>query len=201
VSTDKEQPVADPAQGVKPSRNKRTGGGSKKERSLKGSVIEIVLIVAAAFVIATLVQAFLVKAIEVDQRSMDPTLSDGDRILIDRISYRFHDPNKGDVVVFRNPAGEGKDLVKRVVAVAGDTVSVHDGVLWLNGVAQDEPFIKEHPILAGFDEVTIEPGYVWVMGDNRNDSQDSRAFGPIDIESILGCGFCVIWPFGHWRGL
>ena len=85
--------------------------------------------------------------------------------------------------------------------MGGDTVAVHDGVLWVNGVAQDEPFIKEYPIVEDFPEITIAPGYVWAMGDNRNNSGDSRVFGPVSEEAIIGEAFAIYWPLGHLGGL
>jgi len=177
----------------------------EKKRGPWGIGLEIVVIVAAAFAIALLVQAFLIKPFTIHQVSMRPTLEDGDRVLINRLSYHFRDPEPGDVVIFHSPRVEGEDLVKRVVAVAGDRVTVKDGKLWVNGVAQDEPYLLEQDFAgvypqAGEEEVVSE-GKVFVLGDNRNNSGDSRYFGPIDIESIMGCAFAVYWPISHWRGL
>jgi signal peptidase I len=133
---------------------------------------------------------------------MEPTLVEGDRVLVNRLVYHFRSPERGDVIVFHPPDRPGSDpFIKRVVAVSGDTVAVHDGVLWVNYVAQDEPYIKERPILDDFPEITIDPGYVWVMGDNRNNSGDSRVFGPVSEEAIMGEAFAVYWPLGHLSGL
>lgn len=190
-------------------RNEATGGrtgrsSGETERKKRGPwaiVIEIVVIVAAAFAIALLVQAFIVKPFTIHQISMRPTLEDGDRVLINRLSYHFRDPERGDVVIFHSPRTEDEDLVKRIVGVAGDTVVVKDGVLWVNGVAQEEPYLLERPFGGPDEEWVIDEGQVFVMGDNRNNSGDSRFFGPIDEESIMGCAFAVYWPIGHWRGL
>ena len=169
------------------------------------TVIEVVVIVAAAFVIALLVQAFLIKPFTIHQVSMRPTLEEGDRVLINRLSYHFRDPERGDVVIFHSPMSEGEDLVKRVVAVAGDTVAVRDGKLWVNGIAQEEPYLLEQDFAGVYPddgpETLIREGEVFVMGDNRNNSGDSRFFGPIDADLIMGCAFAVYWPIGHWRGL
>lgn len=165
-------------------------------------VVEVVVIVAAAFVLALLVQQFIVKPFAIPSPSMEPTLVEGDRVLVNRLVYHFRSPEKGDVVVFHPPDRPGSDpFIKRVVAVSGDTIAVHDGALWVNDVAQDEPFIKEYPILDDFPETTIAPGYVWVMGDNRNNSGDSRIFGPVSEEAIMGEAFAVYWPLGHLSGL
>lgn len=178
----------------------RTGKAAKKRGTLY-TVLEIVGIVAAAFVIAMLVQAFLFKPFTVHQVSMRPTLEDGDRILLNRLTYNFRDPEAGDVIVFHSPVVEGEDLVKRVVAVAGDTVSVHDGDLYVNGSAIDEPYLKDQDFAGEYPETTIPPGTVFAMGDNRNNSGDSRLFGPVDEDAIIGCAFVVYWPVGHWSGL
>ncbi len=186
------------------SRRKDTRGREDaKKRSTMGLVIEVVVIVAAAFVIAMLVQAFLVKPFTIHQVSMQPTLLEGDRILLNRMSYHFRDPERGDVVVFHSPVVEGEDLVKRVVGVADDRVAVKDGTLFINGVAQVEPYLKEQRIRDDYAEIVVPEGTVFVMGDNRNNSGDSRmsSIGPVDIDSIIGCAFCTYWPIGRWRGL
>lgn len=169
--------------------------------SLTRTLIEIVVIVAAAFAIALLVQAFIVKPFTIHQISMRPTLEEGDRILLNRLSYHFREPARGDVVVFHSPITEGEDLVKRVVAVAGDWVSVSGGKLYVNGAAQDEPYVLEQDFEGVLPETLVPAGEVFVMGDNRNNSGDSRLFGPISKDAIIGCAFCVYWPIGHWRGL
>ncbi|MCE5254785.1 MAG: signal peptidase I [Actinomycetia bacterium] len=174
--------------------------GEKKSGALR-AVVEIVVIIAAAFVIAMLVQAFIVKPFTIHQVSMEPTLLEGDRILLSRLTYHFRDPESGDIVVFHSPVTEGEDLVKRVIAVAGDRVAIRDGSLYINGERRDEPYLMEQGFRGEMDELVIPEGRVFVMGDNRNNSGDSRYFGPIDTESIIGCAFCVYWPVGRWKGL
>ncbi len=195
VNADHQRDLPAEAQGVE-------GKGKKKSRSLVGMVVEIVVIVVAAFAIAMLVQFFLVKPFTIHQVSMRPTLEEGDRILLNRMSYHFRDPKAGDVVVLHSPMVEGEDLVKRVVAVAGDQVAIKDGALYVNGVVQDEPYLLEQDFMTDPEiEVRVPEGHVYVMGDNRNNSGDSRLFGAIPTDSIIGCAFCVYWPIGHWRGL
>lgn len=172
-----------------------------RRRSLRW-LAEVVVIVAAAFVLALLVQQFLVKPFAIPSPSMEPTLVEGDRVLVNRLVYHFRSPERGDIIVFQPPNQNGGDpFIKRVVAVGGDTVAVHDGLLYVNGVPQDEPFIKEHPILDETPETFIPTGYVWAMGDNRNNSGDSRVFGPVSEDAILGTAFAIYWPLGHIRGL
>jgi signal peptidase I len=173
----------------------------KRRRRLRW-VVEAVIIVAAAFVLALLIQQFIVKPYTIPSPSMEPTLGLGDRVLVDRLSYHFRSPKPGDIIVFHPPKTESKEpFIKRVVAVAGDTVSVHDGRLWVNGVVQDEPYIKEYPILGEFSEVTVDADCVWVMGDNRNDSSDSRVFGEVPQKNIVGVAFAIYWPPSHLGGL
>jgi signal peptidase I len=176
----------------------KTKGGSRAVRWL----IEVVVIVAAAFVLALLVQQFIVKPFAIPSPSMEPTLMEGDRVLVNRLVYHFHPPRRGDVIVFHPPGRPGSDpFIKRVVAVAGDTVSVHDGMLYLNGVAQDEPYIRAYPIEGDYPATKIKDGYVWAMGDNRNNSGDSRVFGPVSLKAIMGEAFAVYWPLNHLGGL
>jgi signal peptidase I len=163
--------------------------------------LEAVVIVGAAFLLALLIQLFVVKPFEIPSESMEPTLNLGDRVLVNRIVYHFREPARGDIIVFDPPIESTEPFIKRVVAVANDTVSVHDGKLWVNGKAQDEPYLMEPVIVGDYPEITIQPGYVWAMGDNRNNSGDSRKFGPVSVKSIIGEAFVVYWPPKHWRGL
>ncbi len=173
---------------------------AKKRRGLS-TVLEIVVIVAAAFAIAMLVQAFLVKPFTIHQVSMEPTLDEGDRILINRVTYHFRQPKTGDIIVFHSPVREGEDLVKRVIAVGGDTLSISHGTVSVNGVALSEPYLLEQGFAGDYPETKIPAGQLFVMGDNRNNSGDSRFFGPIEGKAVIGCAFVVYWPIKHWRGL
>lgn len=165
-------------------------------------MVEAIIIVAAAFLLAFLVQQFIVKPYTIPSPSMEPTLETGDRVLVNRLSYHFRSPKVGDVVVFRPPGQDGAEpFIKRVVAVAGDKVSVHDGILYLNGAAQGEPYVKESPMRGELGEVTVSAECVYVMGDNRNDSSDSRVFGEVSQERIVGVAFAIYWPPRHVGGL
>jgi signal peptidase I len=165
-------------------------------------IIEAVVIVAAAFVLALLVQQFLVKPFAIPSPSMEPTLVEGDRVLVNRLVYHFHSPHRGDVIVFHPPNRPGSDpFIKRVVAVGGDTIEVRDGYLYVNGVRQAEDYIKEHPIVGDYERTVVPEGYVWAMGDNRNNSGDSRVFGPVSLDAIMGEAFAVYWPVTRISGL
>jgi signal peptidase I len=160
-----------------------------------------VVIVAAAFAIALLVQAFIVKPFTIHQVSMRPTLEEGDRILLNRLVYHFRAPARGDIIVFHSPINDNEDLVKRIVGVAGDRVAVTGGKLYVNSVAQNEPYLLEQDFSGEMAETLVPTGEVFVMGDNRNDSGDSRLFGPISTTSIIGSAFVVYWPIGQWKTL
>lgn len=194
---------ADPAgsSGRRIRRSEARRSRATRKRGVLYSVIEIVGIVGAAFAVAILVQAFLFKPFTVHQISMLPTLEEGDRILLNRLTYSFRDPRAGDVVVFRPPVVGGEEMVKRVVAVAGDTVAIRHGDLYVNGARVDEPYLLEQEFSGEFPELAIPPGKVFTLGDNRNNSGDSRLFGLVDEEAIIGCAFVVYWPPSHWAGL
>jgi len=201
-STETKQSSSSRAEGRRPAaRGEEARRTAKKKRSAVGMVIEVVVIVAAAFAIALLVQWLLIKPFTIHQVSMQPTLMEGDRILINRLTYHFRDPQAGDVVVFNSPINKDEDLVKRVVAVEGDEVAIHDGSLYVNGVAQEEPYLLEQDFRGEETEVLVPAGQVFVLGDNRNNSGDSRIFGPIPRDSIIGSGFVIYWPIRHWGGL
>lgn len=147
----------------------------------------------AAFVLALLIQQFVVKPFGIPSESMEPTLLKGDRVLVSRLAYRFGEPQRGDVVVFHPPLGT-EDYIKRIVAVGGDHVAVKNGKLYLNGEPQQEPYIKDGDILGEFDDIIVPKGSFFVMGDNRNNSGDSRIFGTITRQAIVGKAFARYWP-------
>ena len=173
-----------------------SGSSTKARRStgILGSIVEVVVIVAAAFVLALLIQQFIVKPFYIPSPSMEPTLVQGDRVLVNRFIYRFQQPQRGDVVVFHPPVEPKQDYIKRVVGVAGDRIAVKDGKLLVNGRPQSEPYLKEQRIAADFGEITVPAGSIFVMGDNRNNSGDSRYFGPVKVDQVLGEAFMVYWP-------
>jgi signal peptidase I len=149
---------------------------------------------------------------------MLPTLQIGDRIIVDKLSYRLHDVHRGDIVVFARPPLEDHeyaDLVKRVIGLPGETISSKNGAVYINGKKLNEPWLPPGPdsytgALSGDDAhpqfdlpgpVKIPPGEYFVMGDNRTDSEDSRFFGPIPKSLIVGRAVAVIWPLSQIKGL
>jgi signal peptidase I len=177
----------------------RQASGSGKRRSLVGTVIETLLIVGAAFAIAMLVQTFMFRVTGILQESMMPTIDPGDRIIVDCLTYRFREPKPGEIVVVHDPLDGKKDIIKRVIALGGDTIEVTEGLLYVNGAVVDEPYVVNKDVVNGQARFTIPEGYIYVMGDNRPRSGDSRSFGPVGEDQIVGKVICVIWPIGHWK--
>jgi signal peptidase I len=162
-------------------------------RLLRPGPIALLLVVAA--LLAT--GSFLAEPMRVTSISMVPTLNAGDHVLVDKSAYRHSGPARRDLVVFKAPPGaaEAGWLVKRVVAVAGDEVSIEDGALVVNRAVAAEPAIDTSRIDgAYFEPVTVPPGTVFVLGDNRADSIDSRNFGPVSTQSVLGRVAVRLWP-------
>jgi signal peptidase I len=165
--------------------------------ALRG-IVEWVVILAGALLVAFVVKTFLFQAFYIPSGSMEPTLKIQDRVLVNKLSYDLHDVNRGDIVVFRSPPGEVgssvKDLIKRVIALPGETVEAKDGKIFINGRALEEPYIRDGVVTGPIEPKQIPPGQVWVMGDNRSNSKDSRIFGPIDENLIVGRAFVRVWP-------
>lgn len=163
--------------------------------------VETLLLVVAALALALTIKAAVAEAFEVPTPSMAPTIREHDRIIAEKITAHFRAPRSGDVVVFKNPLGGSIPFVKRVIATQGQTVDVRDGAVWVDGNRLDEPFTHGLPDLPGTVAlpVKVPAGCVWVMGDNRTNSKDSRYFGPIPTASIIGRGVAVYWPAADAR--
>jgi signal peptidase I len=184
-----------------------------KGRSRGRNLVEWVLVVAGALAIAVVIQLTTLQAFRIPSESMLPLLRKGDRVLVNKWSYRLHDVHRGDVVVFTRPPALTDptidDLIKRVVGLPGDSVTIADGHVLINGEVLDEPYVAPGSTTLATGPVTCPPsdpcvipdGKVWVMGDNRNQSEDSRWFGPIDESSIVGRAFVRLWPLSRLGGL
>ena len=162
-------------------------------------VFEFAWMVATAILLAFLIRTFLVQPYIIPTGSMIPTIEISDRVLADKLTYRFRDPAPGEIVVFPDPTGENPTLIKRLIAVEGQTIDIRDGSVYVDDVKLDEPYVhgKETQILPasiGAFPYTLPEGYAWVMGDNRPNSGDRRIFGPVPIDSIQGRGFFTYWP-------
>lgn len=164
------------------------------------SLIEWVVVVGGALIIALVIKTFLLQAFFIPSSSMVSTLNIGDRVLVNKLSYRLHEVNRGDIIVFERPEGEAdseiQDLIKRVIGLPGDTVEGQNGQVLINGEPLDEPYLDEGVTTGDFDPVEVPEGHLFMMGDNRGDSRDSRFFGPIAEETIVGRAFFRVWPLG-----
>lgn len=164
---------------------------------------EFVVLIALAFVLAMGIKTFIVQPFVIPSTSMVPTLEVGDRVLVNKFLFRFQPPARGEIVVFRSPEDPAMDLIKRVIAVGGETVELRNGVVLVDGRALKEPYVNPavKDTYTSNAPTTVPPGYVWVMGDNRTNSRDSRYFGPQPVTSLLGRAFSIYWPIPRWRGL
>lgn len=153
-----------------------------------------------AVVVAVVVRLFVAEPRFIPSNSMDPTLHVGDRLLIEKVSYRFHSPERGDIVVFEPPPQlqavgylPEQAFIKRIVGLPGDTVAVHAGQVYLNGDPVQEPYILEAPAYE-MPPVTVPDGSLFVMGDNRNDSNDSHIWGFLPEANLIGRTVLRFWP-------
>ncbi|MDR3052505.1 MAG: signal peptidase I [Coriobacteriales bacterium] len=166
-------------------------------------VLELFLLIAVVFFLTWLVRTYAIQNYEVPSGSMEPTIMTKDRLLADSITYRFREIEYNDIVTFHDKTQEGRVLIKRVIAVGGQTVDLRDGKVVVDGKILDEPYTHgkdSDPLPTQFDGVTLTYPYtvpddmIWVMGDNRTNSSDSRFFGPIPVSSVTGHAFVVYWP-------
>lgn len=189
-----------------------------KKKSGLGFIGELPILIITALVLALVIKAFLFQAFFIPSGSMEPTLYPGDRVLVNKIPYYFRDPHRGDVIVFENPdpaadidrgivggfvhwlaAGLGvstnpeEDFIKRVIGEPGDIVEARNGQVFVNGRQVDEPYLEEKT--ADFGPEKVPKGELWVMGDNRDSSKDSRfGLGTVPLDKVVGQAFIKIWP-------
>ena len=183
-------------------------------RSSPGRVFaEYGVILVVALAVAFLLQAFVVKPYRIPSPSMAPTLEPDDRVLVARFLYRFTTPARGDIAVFKYPLDTRVVFIKRVIGLPGDTLSLSDGHVYVNGVRLNEPYVAKvngrpaatdpAPPIAGStitepwslnQPYKVPPGTYFMMGDNRLDSDDSRVWGPVPARDLIGKAFFVYWP-------
>ena len=179
-----------------------TDKNPKKER-MKRSIISLGITVITALILAFLLRSFVFVLATVDGPSMEPTLQNNEKILVTRYSYYFHEIERGDVIVCRFDNENYPDYyVKRVVALGGETVKIENGIVYVNDVPLEENYMKEPP-RNDMEEVLVPVGYVFVMGDNRNNSTDSRKsyIGPIAQELVVGKARCILFPLSNFGSI
>ncbi len=185
-----------------------------RSRSLLREALEFVIIIAAALVLTVLIRTFVLDQYEIPTGSMQPTIEINDRVFAEKISYHFSAVNQGDIVTFDNPypSADKHDavLIKRVIAIEGQIVDFKDGLVLIDGEALDESYIHglpSEPLSTQYPGVDLSFPYqvpqdeIWVMGDNRINSLDSRYFGPIEEEHLLGRAILRIWPLNRFGTL
>ena len=182
----------------KPGRKSPTRSHKRPTREKTGGLLRLLLALLVTFALFFgVVRPFIVEAFYVPSESMVPTFLVGERLLVNKFIYRFSEPERGDIVVFEAQTADGGEvhLVKRVLGLPGDEIAVRDGVLVLNGVPQRESYLnRDSADESSFGPVEVPPEHVFVMGDNRANSADSRVFGPVPEENIVGEAFLRVWP-------
>jgi signal peptidase I len=170
-------PAANPAQPA------RGGWGRTAAEILQTVLLAGVLFLAVNFVTAR---------IRVEGTSMEPSLHDGEFVVVNRLAYRWAMPTRGDIVVFRYPLNPERRFIKRIIGLPGDQILIGDGRVWVNGQPLEEPYIAAAPRYTG--EYTVGAGEVFVLGDNRNNSSDSQNWGMLPLRDIIGRAILVYWP-------
>jgi signal peptidase I len=169
-------------------------------RIVAAAVRELVLTLIPALMLVLFMNVFVAEAALVEEGpSMQPNLYRGDRVMTEKVSYRLAPPRRGDVVIVRRLAPE-KSLIKRVVALPGEVVEVRQGHVWIDGEPIEEPWVT---YFGGPDygPARVPADDVFVLGDNRPNSRDSREIGPVPLSAVRGHAIFVYWPLAHWGGV
>jgi signal peptidase I len=166
----------------------------RRGRSIVGGALrDLFGTILPAVVIALLIHVFLAQATRVYGQSMEPNLHTNERLVVEKLSYRFHGPRRSDIVVLHDPTGGPELLIKRVVGLPGERVTVADGRVYIDGAVLEEPYLAQ-PTLGQGRSWLVPPLSVFVMGDNRGASRDSRLFGPVLMDQIVGRAAFRYWP-------
>lgn len=206
-----------------PQPDSATAEEKNKERSAVLSFfLELPVLIVIALVLAVLVKSLLVQAFYIPSGSMEDTLQINDRVLVSKLSLRFGEISRGDIIVFDQgvPTDESlpakvirnvlesvglatpqSDLIKRVIALPHERIEIRDNAVFVNGQQLFEPYLKAGTRMSDFDEMAMPAGHYFVMGDNRNQSLDSRVQGPVPKDRIVGRAFVIMWPPSRWGGL
>ncbi|MBN1643080.1 MAG: signal peptidase I [Anaerolineae bacterium] len=165
--------------------------------ALARPLIEVLETVAPAFVIALLINLFLAQSTYVYGHSMEPNLHTDQRLVVEKVSYRLHAPQRGDIVVVSVPNSE-IPLIKRVIGLPGEVIAIQDNHVTIDGVPLDEAYLDD-VVQRDYGPHEVPAGHVFVMGDNRGASNDSRYFGPVREDQIIGRAWFSYWPLGEMQ--
>ncbi len=160
---------------------------------LREILLTIFLAVAVFFILQSVLQSFIIIG-----SSMEPTFQQGQRLLVSKIVYKLHQPERGDVIVFKPPQNEQADFIKRLIAIPGDRVEIRQGTVYINGTKLDESYINENPSYI-LSPIILEDDEYFVLGDNRNHSNDSHNGWTVPRQNIVGKAWLSIWPPDKWR--
>lgn len=176
-----------------------TDPDSARARRPKNRFIGLLVTFIVAVGVSIVVRLFLFQVFYIPSGSMEPTLHVGNRVVVDKVTTRFTEPSRGDVVVFDRPPAFGdtsiKELIKRVVARGGDSIEARDGQVYINGVLDSEPYLPPGTITDRLPLQKVPKGYLFMMGDNRGNSADSRVFGAVSENLVVGVAFVKMMPF------
>lgn len=192
--SDGRQPAADAT--TQPAKKRR------RRRNPLRTGLEWLAVIGGALLVALLIKTFLVQAFWIPSPSMNPALHEGDRVLVNKLADGVGDINRGDIIVFERPNADGdngpehgiKDLIKRVIGLPGEQLEARDGAVYVDGQRLDEPYLEAGTATNDLHAFSVPQGHVFVLGDNRSNSQDSRSFGPVPQEDIVGRAFFRVYP-------
>lgn len=177
----------------------QTATAAKAKRRSKSAMRELVETVLLTAIVFLAIRA-VAQNYQVDGHSMDPTMNNGEFVIVLKAVYWFHPPQTGDIIVLQYPEDTSRNFIKRVIGAPGDIVAVNNGHVYVNGHALTEPYIAQAPAYT-VAPLTIPVGKYWVLGDNRNDSNDSHVWGFLPANEVIGKAWVVYWPPSHWRAV
>lgn len=158
---------------------------------------ELIVLVGTALILAWIIKSFLIQPFYIPSSSMEKTLMPNDRVLVNKVVYLLRPPKRQEIVVFNSPHEQSKDLIKRIIGIGGDELEIKGGVVYINGNKVIEDYINKEGNQQNYGPIKIPKGSLFVMGDNRPYSQDSRFFGVISEEDIIGKSFIIYWPISR----
>ncbi len=167
------------------------------EKKQKSALLEVLESVAIAVLLAVVIRLFLFEPFIIPSESMYPALQINDRLMVNKLSYRMGEPDRGDVIVFKYPMDPNRDFVKRLIAVGGETIEIRDSVLFINDRPVPEEYLPEGLEFGDYGPVKVPEGTYFMMGDNRNSSDDSRSWGMMPEENIIGKAVFIYWPMNR----